>query len=332
MGRRKQPLVVAYGMGRDSTAMLVGLRRKRIRPDLIIFSDTGAETPWTYKYKEVMDEYLRRAGFPEITVVRYQAKNFKHFPPYRSLEENCLTNATLPSIAFGFGSCSQKWKQAPQHTYCRKWKPAIACWAHGLKVVKLIGYDDGKRDKVRRHNADKIDDKWYTYRYPLQEWGWDRDRCAEEIENAGLPIPEKSACWFCTAMKPWEVERLPKNLLRRIIIMEGRANTRLHTVEGLWRKGTKKRPGSMTEFIRQKRLLPAREIDRLYNILPADLVSQHEAYAKGSPIPTWPEFFRQLAQYKGKMKLKGVSTVQIDQFRKQQDEESGSTPLFCGGN
>lgn len=33
------PLVVCYGAGRDSTALLVGLWRRGIRPDLILFAE-----------------------------------------------------------------------------------------------------------------------------------------------------------------------------------------------------------------------------------------------------------------------------------------------------
>jgi hypothetical protein len=36
-------LVVAYGLGVDSTAMLIGLQHRGIRPDLIFFADVGAE-------------------------------------------------------------------------------------------------------------------------------------------------------------------------------------------------------------------------------------------------------------------------------------------------
>lgn len=48
----------------------------------------------------------------------------------------------------------------------------------------------------------------YEVRYPLREWGWDRDRCGRVIASAGLPIPPKSACFFCPAMKKLEIERM----------------------------------------------------------------------------------------------------------------------------
>jgi hypothetical protein len=37
------PLVLAYELGVDSTAMLIEFARRGIRPDLILFADTGGE-------------------------------------------------------------------------------------------------------------------------------------------------------------------------------------------------------------------------------------------------------------------------------------------------
>src|SRR5437868_1048367 len=89
------PLVVSYGLGVDSTAMLVELARRRIRPDLILFADTGGEKPETYQYLRVIRPFLARAGFPGVTVVRYEPRRAS----YRTLEGQCLHTGTLPSLA-----------------------------------------------------------------------------------------------------------------------------------------------------------------------------------------------------------------------------------------
>lgn len=52
------PLVVSYGMGVDSTALLVGLAARGIRPDAILFADTGAERPETYAYLAPFNRWL----------------------------------------------------------------------------------------------------------------------------------------------------------------------------------------------------------------------------------------------------------------------------------
>lgn len=296
-----RPLVVSYGLGVDSTAMLIGLARRGIRPDLILFADTGGEKEETYAYRQIIDAWLLVRGFPTVTVVRNIVGDFKNWPPYHTLEENCLTNGTLPSLAFGFKSCSLKWKVAPQDRYLKTWQPALACWAAGGKVRKAIGFDAGPCDIRRRNHAGDPNDPRFDYWYPLQEWRWDRERCARVIANAGLPVPPKSSCFFCPAMKPAEVRALPPDKLRRIVIMEARAKPRLETIEGLWRNGVKgtrggeKKPGSMTEFIRQEGLLPAAEIEQLSKRIPLEIVSNQERHAKSEEIPTWEEFFRRLA-------------------------------------
>lgn len=221
------PLVIAYGLGVDSTAVLVGLWRRGIRPDLILFADTGNEKQETYDYLPIINRWLESVGFPAVTVVRNVVKNFKHWPPYKSLGENCLTNGTLPSLAFGFKSCSLKWKVAPQNAYCDQWPLAIQCWQSGHKVRKVIGYDAGPSDGKRYAQAKGMVDNKYDYEYPLIEWGWDRDRCKEEIASAGLPVPPKSACYFCPATRPAELHDFKKIYLRYIVIMEARAKPRL---------------------------------------------------------------------------------------------------------
>src|SRR5262249_21388167 len=140
-------------------------------------------------------------------------------------------------------------------------------------------------------------DPYYAFLYPLQLWGWCRERCKEEIAKEGLPVPPKSACFFCPASKPWEIRELPKEKLRRIVLMEARAEPRLRTIQGLWGNGCKgtrgaeKRPGRMTDFILAEGLLPPAEVEHLRRRVPLQLVAYQEAHAAGEYIPSWPEFF-----------------------------------------
>ena len=196
----RQPLAVSYGGGVDSTAMLIEFAAQGITPDLILFADTGDEKSETYEYIGYFSKWLRRKGLPPITTVRYEVGNFKHWPPYHSLLENCLTNGTLPSPAFGgIHSCSQKWKIAPQDKYVNAWQPAIDCWLSGKKVRKAIGYDASVRDQARASRyAVKYggSDEKYEYWYPLIDWGWDRDACIARIKRQRLRVPVKSACFY----------------------------------------------------------------------------------------------------------------------------------------
>ena len=91
------PLVVAYGLGVDSTAMLIEFAQRGIRPDLILFADTGGEKPETYSYLPIIQRFLTRVGFPAVVTVRYQPT----WAVYDTLEGQCLHTGTLPSLAYG---------------------------------------------------------------------------------------------------------------------------------------------------------------------------------------------------------------------------------------
>jgi hypothetical protein len=220
-------------------------------------------------------------------VVRYVPQRFKHWPPYYSILANVLTNATLPSISLGRHSCSLKWKVAPQDAYLKQWAPAQAARQRGQKVVRLIGYDASPADTRRYAHASALNDPLFECRYPLREWNWNRDRCGARIEQARLPIPPKSSCFFCGAIQPDEVRALPSWCLRLIVLIEARAEPRLRTVEGLWRRSTRTKPGRITDFICAERLLPAAEIEAIRRDAPTDLIRFQDA-ASIVPLPQRP--------------------------------------------
>src|SRR5205823_7045341 len=58
------PLVVAYGLGVDSTALLVEFARRGIRPDLILFADTRGEKPETLPVPRRPPALPRRGWLP----------------------------------------------------------------------------------------------------------------------------------------------------------------------------------------------------------------------------------------------------------------------------
>lgn len=125
-----RPVLAAWGGGVDSTAMIIELVARGESPHAVLFADTGSERPETDAFVPLFRDWMVAHGV-ENHVVRYEPKLFKHWPPYRSLLEKQLTNGTLPSIAFGRHSCSQKWKIAPQDACARTWPAAKAAWAPG---------------------------------------------------------------------------------------------------------------------------------------------------------------------------------------------------------
>lgn len=285
--RPNQPVVAAWGMGVDSTALIIEWVARSLPLSVVLTADTGVEREETYAYLPIFQKWMNDHGI-EHHVVRYVPKRFKHWPPYFTLLENCLTNATLPSISFGRHSCSSKWKIQPQDQWVANWEPARAAWARGERVVKLIGYDSSPADTRRYAHREGHISSLYDYHYPLRDWVWDRERCAARIRAEGLPIPIKSACWICAAQKSHELMSLPRWCLRLIVLLEARAAPRLRNVEGLWRSSTRSRPGSMTRFIRDNALLEASEIDAIIAGSPVDLVD-FQRVAADIPVDRRPQ-------------------------------------------
>lgn len=220
-------IVVSFGGGVNSTAMLVGIVERGEKCDLILFADTGGEKPHTYEHILEMSEWLVSKGMPQILTV---ARTNRAQEP-KNLEADCLAGKMLPSIAYGFKACSIKYKRDPQDKFCNHHEPCKAVWASGQKVTKLIGYDMDEP-----HRARIPEDAKYQYRYPLIEWNWGREECIAAIERAGLKQPGKSACFFCPSSKKQEIMLLRQQypgLAKRAVAME--QNAELTSVKGLGR-------------------------------------------------------------------------------------------------
>ena len=218
-------LIVAYGGGVNSSAFLIEFARRGIVPMLILFSDTGGERPDTYAFIEEFSHWLQLQGLPEIITVKKGGMQ-------ETLEENCLRKEMLPSIAYGYKTCSEKYKIRAQEKYVRHYEPAKAVLAAGAKLVKVIGYDAG--ESRRADNAKKIVSKDYDYWYPLVDWGWDRAKCEEVVTQAGFR-PAKSSCFFCPSMTKKEIVQLRQDypeLMDRAIQMEQVAAPNLARVSG----------------------------------------------------------------------------------------------------
>ena len=220
-------ICVSFGGGTNSTAMLVGLWQRGIKPNFITFADTGGERPHTYKHIEDMQKWLKKVGFPRIEIVKKVDKN----GDVLTLEQNCLQQKMLPSLAYGFKSCSQKYKIAPQDKFFNNLPETQKEFKAGRKVTKMIGYDSSESHRIKDYP-----DKKYDFIYPLVEWGWDRDDCIEAIKKVKLPQPGKSSCFFCPASKVREIremQALHPELIDRAVKME--ENAQLTQVKGLGR-------------------------------------------------------------------------------------------------
>jgi len=231
------PLVVSYGGGKNSTALIIEMWNREIRPDAIVFADTGEEKRETYVFIERFNDWLLSVGFPSITVVRYEIQNpkprkrvLRRFRPqdwknwelaiadmatkawenhfrqsykYRTLGEECVILETIPAKAYGQGGCSSKWKIE----VTRKW-----CERHIGNCHTAVGIHFGEQRRVldKAGNFPQHPDNIFV-NYPLIEWGIDELRCLEIMMDALGEIPPKSACWFCPNASASEVLALKES-------------------------------------------------------------------------------------------------------------------------
>lgn len=212
--------IVSYGAGTNSTAILVGLWERGERPDAITFADTGGEKPHTYQHIEEVQAWCAKVGFPAIETLRGDM-------PQQiidvTLEAECLRLGKLPAKAYGFSSCSQKWKLEPQARYNRRYAEL-----HGIEleqITRLIGFDADEPYRVERAEQ-TAHLRRVKERYPLVEWGWGRDECVAAIARAGIKQPGKSACFYCPSTKKPELLELRRQypgLVERALEMERRA-------------------------------------------------------------------------------------------------------------
>jgi hypothetical protein len=195
-----KPIVVAYGGGTNSVAMLCGFLDRGIKPDLILFADTGGELPITYSHIDLMSKKTKEWWGIEIETV------FKTYKGgFEGLEGECIRRKQLPSLAYGYKACSMKYKQEPQRKRIRVWMDEN----NHKEVIQSVGYDFGEGHRATYIASNDLGKGRTAFNwFPLIEWKWGRKECIEKIIQHGIPLPGKSSCFFCPAMKNSEILRL----------------------------------------------------------------------------------------------------------------------------
>lgn len=193
--------LLSFGGGINSTALIIYLfERERSTFDemAIVFADTGSEMPETYAHVEKFEGWLRDRGQKTIKVGRSD-----------SLEAYCLETKSTPMSRWRW--CTDKWKIRP-----------ILAWADehlGRPWTQILGIASDEA-----HRAKENPNKGILNRFPLVEYGINRQGCEALIANAGInwPVP-KSGCFFCPLMPSAQFVELKKGhpeLFERAVALE----------------------------------------------------------------------------------------------------------------
>ena len=164
---------LSFGGGVNTVALMVMLIREGAPLDGVIFADTGGETPDTYRSVEVAKEYLGEHGVPFTTV---QAR-----PRETDLYGTALRRRVIPSVQWRW--CTRDFKVRPIHRYYKE----LRCHVNQYMGIAL--------DEVHRMKDSR--EPFITNIYPLIDNRLTRSDCIDLIEDAGLPVPQKSGCFFC---------------------------------------------------------------------------------------------------------------------------------------
>ena len=134
----REPWGINFGGGLNSTAMIIECKRRGLKPNWILFADTGSEMPGTLEHIENMRNWC--GGWQDVTTVRWVRTKNGPFG-FEPLHENCLRTGHLPSKAYGLAGCTSKWKIYPMD----KWRKDH-CFQQGCFAV---GYDADENRRIQ---------------------------------------------------------------------------------------------------------------------------------------------------------------------------------------
>lgn len=198
--------VISYGGGVQSTALVVLAATGMIDADLAIFANVGdkAEHPRTIQYvNEVATPWAKSRGLDVITE-RWVDRSGRVRDLYDDLVRPDLRSIPIPVFmeggAPGRRQCTARYKI---EVVGRAVRARGATPDNPATVMVGISTDEFQRVNSRRSQ------NWEVPTYPLIDLGMSRHDCELLIADAGLPVPHKSACWFCPLQGPkgWAEKR-----------------------------------------------------------------------------------------------------------------------------
>lgn len=189
--------VLSLGAGVNSTAMLLQFHENI---DAVLFADTGAERPETYKYLETyLIPFCEKQSIPFTKVMSKEGM----------LQNYCIKYHIIPLRMYRW--CTDRFKRKPMEKWAKE--------TYGNTEIEwLIGIDYGELHRMRTSGRKNM-----TYCYPLVDAHIDRAGCERIITEHDFPIPIKSGCYFCPFQRKDQWLNLLKehpNLYSRAIALE----------------------------------------------------------------------------------------------------------------
>lgn len=209
----------SYGGGVQSTAALVLAAQGIIDFKTFLFANVGndSEHPATIRYvDEVAKPYAEANGIELVEIV--PMKHGKPVTLYQDVTNDQLRSISIPihneEGAPGRRSCTKHFKVIP---ISRETKRRGATKESPAVIGLGISIDEFQRMRKDSTIA------WQTMEYPLIDMRLSRTDCKAIIAKADLPIPPKSACWFCPfhRLADWRMMKTQEpNVFMNAVVME----------------------------------------------------------------------------------------------------------------
>lgn len=199
----------SFGGGQQSVAALVLAAAGRIDFPVFLFANVGddSEQPETLRYyREYAQPFAQATGI-ELLEVRRVGRSGPRRGEVRTLladlERPDSKSIGIPVHLNGGGpgtrQCTDRYK-------IKVIADELAARGATEENPATVGIGISLDEIHRANNRTRIPHEQVVY--PLLELGLRRTDCQRIIQRAGLPIPPKSACWFCPMKRPSEWHEL----------------------------------------------------------------------------------------------------------------------------
>jgi len=218
--------VISYGGGVQSTALLVLAGTGRLDVDAALFANVGddSEHPATVAYvRDVAIPWAAGRGLDVHELHRHRRDGSVETLWGRLMKEGSRSlpiPVRMSSGAPGTRSCTANFKI---EVIGRWLKEHGATPAAPAEVCIGFSTDEVERASNRRPRPYEVPV------HPLLDLGLDRSACMGVIRRAGLPVPRKSACFFCPFhdRRAWAEQRRDEpELWARSVELESTLNAR----------------------------------------------------------------------------------------------------------
>lgn len=242
----QQIRAISFGGGQQSTAMLVLAAQGRIDFRTFLFANVGDDTedPRTLEYfHEYVIPYANQHGLDMVELRRIMKRTGEERTLYQQVVRTSRTidiPMRMDNGAPGNRNCTKEYKL----NVIGRWLRDHGATADNPAIVGVgISLDEVHRATNRRNSP--IEETVY----PLLHLGLRRTDCQRIIRDAGLPVPPKSACWFCPMKRPADWHNLRRerpDLFTRACQLEQTLIERRATLTD--RNGNPKDPVYLTRF------------------------------------------------------------------------------------